>query len=206
MNKSTNSMSNFSKPSDASTALENFDSFLLSLFAGAESTLLIEVESSESNGAPDLTVTLNNHTLFCQEIAAGIHTYSMPLPCNPNNTLSLAMTNKLPSDTIVDNNVIVQDKWLKIHRLEIDGYNLITDYDFFNKFFKYYTNDAESSPMSGFWHNSRLELTFDSPFVLWYTALSKRSMADELATRVVESNTIASLEEKIKRSLETLKF
>lgn len=199
-------MSNFSKLSNAAAALENFDDFLISLFDDVDSTLLIEVESSESNGAPNLVVTLNDHTLFCQEIAAGIHSYNMILPCQHNNKLSLAMTNKMPFDTIVDNGVIVQDKWLKLHKLEINGYDLVTDYDFFNNFFKYRTDGLESSPMTGFWHNSQLELIFDSPFALWYTALSKKFVADEIAGRIVELSAIVDLEEKIKKSLATLKF
>lgn len=199
-------MSSFSKLSNAGEALENFDSFLLSLFDDTGTNLLIEVESSESNGAPDLIVTLNDQTIFCQEIAAGVHSYSIAMPCQRNNRLSLAMTNKMPYDTVVDNGVIVQDKWLKLHKLEINGYDLVTDYDFFNNFFKYRTDGLESSPMPGFWHNSQLELIFDSPFALWYTALSKKFVADEIAGRVVELSAIVDIEEKIKKSLTTLKF
>lgn len=202
-----NSINNFSKYSNAGAALENFDAFLLTLFENSGTSLLIEVESSECNGPPELIVTLNEQIIFCQEIVAGIHTYDIAmLQCKNSNVLSLGMTNKQPYDTVLKDNVIIQDKWLKLRKLEINGYNLVTDYDFFNNVFKYYVDDVECSPMPGFWHNSQLKLVFDSPFELWYNTIASRHVTDELAGRVVESNTILSQEEKIKKLLTTLKF
>lgn len=206
MNKLINSINNINECADSNSALNNFDQFMLSLFENSVTSLVIEVEASESNGAPELQAKLNDKIIFCEQVPSGIHRYKVVLACEYTNTLSLAMTNKQSSDTIVVNDIIVQDKWLKLHKLEINGYNLVTDYDFFNKFFKYQTADSQQAPMSGFWSNAQLTLDFEAPFALWYNRCSKNSQPHKLATRVIGADALAEIEEKLKKSLANLKY
>jgi hypothetical protein len=205
MNELINSISSIHECTDSKSAIDNFDYFMLSLFDNSATRLVIEVESSECNGPPEFEISLNHRVLFCQKVPAGIHRYDIELMCNLTNTLSLAMINKQPTDTVVVDNIIVQDKWLKLHKLEINDYNLVTDYNFFNNFFKYGTRDSEQAPMPGFWSNSQLTLNFDSPFAIWYNSCSKESGPHPLASRMAAESAISGIEEKVRKSLANLK-
>lgn len=205
MNKLINSINSMHECTDSKSAMANFDHFMLSLFDNSATNLVVEVESSECNGPPEFEISLNHQVIFCQKVPSGVHRYDIELMCNRANTLSLAMINKQPADTVVVDNIIVQDKWLKLHKLEINGYNLVTDYNFFNNFFKYRTGDYEQSPMTGFWSNSQLTLNFDSPFAIWYNSCSKESGPHPLASRMVAASAIADIEEKVRKSLANLK-
>lgn len=204
MNKLTDSINSLHECANSKSAMENFDHFMLSLFNDTETKLVIEVESSECNGPPEFEIALNHEVIFCQHVCSGFQKYDIALRCKDNNILSLAMVNKQPTDTVVVDGNITQDKWLKVHKLEINGYDLVTNYDFFNKFFKYHTKGVEQTPMPGFWSNSQLTLNFESPFALWYNTCSKDSGPHPLATRMVAASSISEIEEKVKKSLANL--
>ena len=191
----------------ARTALDNLDQYVASI-TGSTSKIDLDVESSESDGAPELLIKLNQRTLFCQTIPAGKHKYTLDLDVAKHNVLSVSMTNKLPNDTKVVNGEIVADKWIKINQLSIDNYNLVTDYDFFKHYFKYVSQGQPCEPMPGFWHNSELILEFDSPFALWYVDRTNAnvSIANELSFRTVEQLSITDLENRLLDYLSGLKY
>jgi hypothetical protein len=180
----------------ARTALENLDLYYDSIVCNKDCVeLKIDVDSSESNGAPELVINFNQQIVFCQLIPEGRHVFTLNLDLAKCNTLSIGMTNKLPGDTQVIDGIIVADKWIKINQLLIDNYDLATDYNFFRQYFKY-VSDKQQEPMLGFWSNCKLILEFESPFVSWYNERTDKnvSIANELSFREASRSSISEIE------------
>jgi hypothetical protein len=194
VNKSINFTSN--SFDSARTALENLDLYCDSIVFDKDCIeLKIDVDSSESNGAPELVINFNQQIVFCQLVPEGRHVFTVNLDLAKCNTLSIGMTNKLPGDTQLIDGIIVADKWIKINQLSIDNYNLATDYNFFRQYFKY-ESDQQQEPMLGFWSNSKLILEFESPFVSWYNERTDKnvSIANELSFREASRSSTSEIE------------
>lgn len=205
MKKSTSSTS--SSFDNARSALDTADVFFNSLIEPS-TELVLDLESSESNGPPELLIEFNGQIIFQQHIPAGKHVHRIMLNAVEHNCLTLSMNNKGAQDTVVIDNNIVADKWIKINQLSINNYHLITDYDFFRKFFSYKVENESQIPLPGFWKNSKLTLEFDTPFELWYVdcAQSNVSVSNELSYRMVGTTSILELEDQLLDLLTRLKY
>lgn len=190
----------------AENCYEQFDRFINGLMPGSID-LQIACEAQTANNSPGLHIKYNNSVVYDQKLADGVHDINVTL--TPNNEksqlLSISMYGKTSRDTIVENGVIVRDTSIKLLKLNINNYSLLNDYDFFNENFSYVDEDeVEHAPKTGFWSNSRLELSFDNPFDLWYNSISKKNVSISSMMRHRAAHNLDELVTDLEASLKKL--
>ena len=182
------------------------DSFINGLIPN-DINLLIACESQTAVNSPCLLVKFNNNIVYDQQLTDGVHAIKLPLTptTNTSQLLSISMYGKTSRDTIVENGEIVRDTTIKLLKLNINNYSLLDDYDFFNKCFVYVNeHEVEQAPMTGFWSNSKLELSFDNPFDVWYNSISKKNVSISSMMRHRAANNIDELVADLEASLKKL--
>ena len=170
---------------DRFESIKNIPEFINSIL-GYKPTLDIqlEIETSSSDGDPDLIIAVNNHTIYHNAaLTPGTHVIELTVDCNtllPQNQLSFTMSNKKQTDTKVDdNNKIIKDKNILFKKIVIDDCDLINDFDFFYKNF-YYSVDGTKQPGStGLWYTDSLCLDFDKQFVYWYSKSRNKNQQND---------------------------
>ena len=182
------------------------DSFINSLIS-SDINLLIACESQTAVNSPSLLVKFNNTVVYDQQLTDGVHAIKLSLTSNSGTSqlLAISMYGKMSNDTIIENGVIVKDTSIKLSKLNINNYSLLDDYDFFNEYFSYVNgNEEEQAPMTGFWSNSKLELSFDNPFDVWYNSISKKNVSISSMMRHRAANNIDELVADLEASLKKL--
>jgi len=162
--------------------LDNFEDFLELVIdrAGVQDSinLSFDLESSVTNNNPPvIEILLNNQIVYSHSLDEGLHNIVLDqLPVQEENTLTMQFSNKQPSDTIVDSDSnIVKDKFVKIKKFVIDGFDLVQDTEFFYNKLSYHENGTTVPVRPGFWfNNSTISLTFTNPVELWYSQNSNR--------------------------------
>lgn len=79
------------------------------------------------------------------------------------HVLSVGLTNKTDTDTVVDNGKIVSDKAIYIHPIEIEGYKL----DDFMYQATYYPTGRDSLKSNYLGWNGEWQLAFTTPIFTW---------------------------------------
>jgi hypothetical protein len=137
-----------------------------------------ELESSVTNNDPPvIEISLNSKIIYSGSLTEGIHNLTLDqVRTQDQNTLIMRFLNKHPNDTIVDEQGnIIKDKFVRIKKFTINGFDLTQDVDFFYRQFDYVIDNVHSDVSTGFWfNNSSLSLTFATPFELWYGRTSTR--------------------------------
>jgi hypothetical protein len=117
------------------------------------------------------------------------------------------MSAKGPNDTLVQNDVIVKDTFLKLTDLRINNYKLLDDYEFFYNKTVYirHSDNEKIYPSNGFWQNATLKIVFDLPFDLWYNNISTKNavLSESLKFRTTK-NDLELLVEDLEQSLKKL--
>lgn len=181
--------------SSAERAYMNYDSFLkLILTRNAKRTidLEFEIESAVSNEPPSLLITFNNNVLMDVPVIKGQHKFKFAPPPEQLNRLTIKFYNKKPTDTVVSpEGEILNDTFLVINKMSVDGIELTTDYEFFYNNISYIEQGEKVTPKQGFWVNdAELMLAFENPFFVDYGHRSdKNSVYDCL---MITSTNVAS--------------
>lgn len=170
-------------------AFTNPDVFFDKLLIDKYIKLEIDLLSSSGDIAPSLCISINDTVLFSDNIASGNHTLILEYPTANEKEfcLKITMSGKTASDTVVENNEIIRDKFIELTGLKINNFDLFTDYDLFYSRFKYINDDTQqlTNVNAGFWSNSTLMLTATIPFTTWYNNNSTKNInvADSLKNR-----------------------
>lgn len=159
---------------------DNFEDFLSLVIDRANDAgtvdIDLELECSVTNdNPPKIEITINNKILFSGSLQEGIHRITLDnVALDDTNAIELRFSNKLPGDTLVDNQGnIVKDKFVEIKKFSINGLDLRQDQEFFFGQLQYWEADTPTRVRPGFWLNhSHLRLQFDKPFDLWYARKS----------------------------------
>jgi hypothetical protein len=150
-----------------------FDDFFDRVCQTDNINILLNLQASNS---PGLLVKVNNILIYDNSLTSGDHEISLDCTPEENIILDISMYGKTAKDTIVQNNQIVQDKFISIQGLKINNFDVFNDQDlFYNKFI--YTNEQgiQESVKAGFWNNCTLQLKFTTPFISWYTQNSDKN-------------------------------
>lgn len=167
---------NFSQ-NTAESFYSDLDSFFLELFEESiDFQLAFKAEFTIVE--PFLNIVFNGDLITKKTCCLGQNAIFLKLEPKKNkkNTLEISMSGKLASSTIVENNIVVKDTYIELLKIHMNNYSLLDDFDFFNNYFLYITEDGDIiKPMSGFWKNNKLILEFESPFDLWYNLNSTKN-------------------------------
>ena len=141
----------------------------------------MEIEVSSTETDPGILVKLNDTVLENKLTPAGLQQLTFIVSKDDlanENTFTIAMSNKLPTDTIVDQlGNIVKDKFIVIKSLYIDNCDVLTDFDFFNQHFYSVNAGITESPKHGLWFDKQtLNLKFQTPFKIWYSQNSDKNL------------------------------
>jgi hypothetical protein len=132
-----------------------------------EFSLELEISADDT----DIKVTANDTVMFNGRLAQGIHTVNLDiLTLTSTNTISVTFSNKSDSDTVCDTaGNIIKDKFVLIRKFVVKDVDLFQDVEFFYTKLTYVENNTTCGMKPGFWfNNSRIEFSFESPFLLWY--------------------------------------
>ena len=168
----------FSKHGNSDGDIPDVDAYLERLVTRPENLDIdLDVTVSSTDTDPKLCITVNNTELFNNSLSEGTHTLSFSVPYDTladENLISLTMTNKLPTDTIVKDGEIVKDKHIKLNELSINKCHLRKDFDFYyNNFYHTRHGVREDEVTEGLWFdNQSLNLKFGKHFVPWYAGAS----------------------------------
>lgn len=196
-----------SKNSAENQYLTSYDDFIASL---VPDVLVLEVEYESDTVSSDATFVIAYNSVEIKKINITRETSRLMLnliPGNGSQVLELSMSGKGPNDTLVQNDLIVQDTFLKLLDLKINNYKLLDDYEFFyNK--TLYTRHSDNQTIqtsNGFWENATLRIEFDLPFDLWYnnTSTKNAGLSDSLKFRTTK-NDLDLLVEELEQSLKKL--
>jgi hypothetical protein len=148
--------------------------------------------------------------VYDQELCAGPHQVELHLTCNDTNQLRFGMSGKNSvQDTIVQDGKIVQDKFIKLVKFNIENFDLLKDYDFFYNKLQYFNHDQNqyTSVSEGFWFNSELIVEYQSPFIVWYTGRTNKNtqISPSLMHRFSDLNEYSAIEQKLSNQLKEIK-
>lgn len=167
---------------EAQDAFIDFDSFYNKIInINSYITLELELVSTECNGMPTASISVNDIELFSEELPTGSHKLSFKYDISDQTqfNLSISMSGKNTNDTKVDaDGNIIQDKCIILADLKINNFDILRDYNLFYKTVKYKnnTNGQFEDAKAGFWNNSTLVLDATIPFVNWYNDNSTKNI------------------------------
>lgn len=193
----------------AQQIFDNFDLFYDFILIDKYIKLEVDIISNRGETDPHLCISINDTVLFSDNVSSGIHTLILEYPTENEKDicLKIGMSGKTANDTIVENNEIIQDKFIELTGLKINNFDLFTDYDLFYSKFKYSNNDTQqlTNINSGFWSNSTLMLTATLPFTTWYNNNSTKNInvADSLRNRT--NNLTDTTYQKLVKNINLLK-
>lgn len=174
-----------------------FDKFFKKIINKENKLLHLELDliSSSCNGNPKLEIKINDDILW-SGVLKDEKTYLNLYYKNKNNNdikLSISMFDKKKTDTVVKDNIIVLDKFIKINQIKINNFDIGNDYDFFNNFFTYYEHDLSTvhdKPSLGFWKNATLETNITESVTTWYNngSLKNKLAADAFKNFAIDDN------------------
>jgi hypothetical protein len=148
--------------SSTSDHIQDIDKFIYNLFDYKTVNLKLEVEANSTSSDPNFLLCINQTVLYDGLLSQGSHVLEYTVPADGNNTLSMTLTNKSPTDTELDSmGAIVKDKNIKIKSLSINNLS-ITDNP--AHYYKFFSSDGL------YFNDQSLTLCFSMPFVLWYSA------------------------------------
>lgn len=204
-----NFMINFMKTfNNAEQIVNNFDSFFEFLIV--EDILLIELDviASECKGNPHLIVKLNDTILYSNQLIEGRHSIKIETDVKGllESSIEISMLGKHTNDTLLENGIIVKDKFIMIKNLIINNYNITSDPDLFFNIFEYKNNNTNKfeSVKCGFWNNSSLILKFSMPFIKWYQENSKKNT--ELSDQIKYTDYKGPIPQQYKELIKKLKL
>lgn len=158
----------------------------------------LEIETFAYNSQPVFQIKLDNQILHKRKIineTVKLNFDNITLPTNEQSQLSMTFYGKGHNATLTDcNGNIVQDTFVLLKSLIINGIDLVQDPEFFNTKLKYFKSQKEVKPEYGFWiNNSELKIIFDNPFLIWYYKNSVKNK--KLGIKIVQET---SLPESVK--------
>jgi len=157
----------------AQETLDQFDKFFDELIESDSIEIQLIVSAFCS---PGLQITINSNIVYDNILSSGVHTINLSYKTDPKIVLDISMYGKSPKDTLVQNNQIIQDKFITIDGLTINNFDLFNDSDlFYNKFLYINNQGIEEQVKAGFWGNNTLRLIFTTPFALWHTQNSHKN-------------------------------
>ena len=165
---------------NSETAFNAFESLLADLTKEDTIVLDLALVAGEYNGTPSLLIEINNELLLSKELINGKHQFNISHNIKDKKELciEISMSGKGPRDTKVENGKIVEDKFILIESLKINGYDITNDFDLFRDKLQYRDNNTgKNTPvLSGFWSNSTLTLNCQLPFSIWYSKNSLKNI------------------------------
>jgi hypothetical protein len=197
----------FFKNSAESQYLTSYDDFIAGLIPN-DLVLELEYESDAVSEGAFFCVTFNDTVIKKISLTEEKSKICLNLiPTKGHQVLELSMSAKGPNDTLVQNDVIVKDTFLKLTDLKINNYKLLDDYEFFYNKTVYirHSDNEKIYPSNGFWQNATLKITFDLPFDLWYNNISTKNavLSESLKFRTTK-NDLELLVEDLEQSLKKL--
>lgn len=156
-------------------AIQDDDKFVNDMLSYKKSlNIKLKINASScQNSSPDILIKLNNSVLWSGTAEHGVTDFDFCVQHTElkahNNVFSIAMTNKDSNDTVVDSNgVIIEDKNVVFNELFIDNCDLLGDVEFcYNHL-----------GTTGLWNNDPVDLTFDLPFISWYSTNSNKNKSN----------------------------
>jgi hypothetical protein len=136
------------------------DPTLLSPTAPTEIELEISCEGSQSLTWPIIDIQINN-TLYRNIEVQGAQTFKYYVPDKrKRNLVKITLTNKDQNDTVVENGVIVGDKFVKLIEFKIDGVRVDADQLYLHGRVK---ANGERLKQNGLYKNSTYTFYFENP-------------------------------------------
>ena len=200
-------MNNFNR---SQHAWMDFNNFWRGMITGKNNIdLELELEVSTKDTAR-FFITHNQQIVYDQNLSAGPHQIQMQLVCDQSNQLRMGMSGKdSVKDTVVLDGQIVQDKFIRLTKFNIDNFDLLRDYDFFYNKLQYFNHDQNqyTSVSDGFWFNSELVIDYYSPFILWYTDKTNKNtqISPSLMHRFSDLNEYSAIEQRLSDQLKGIK-
>lgn len=191
---------------DAQEIFKDITNFIQHI--GDEDKIVLKLKTKNSTGIthPKILIQFNeeisDERILTNEVSEIVLSF---IPTQVNNTIRIGMREKTNKDTVVDSDGnITKDKSIVLEGFQINNFDLLNDYDFFNNHLKYQNIDTGEihSPMLGFWTNSDLIINFTTPWFLWYNIRSTKNstLATELKYREAnDSDLISELYESWKK-------
>jgi hypothetical protein len=155
------------------------DPDLLSPTSPNEFEIEISCEGSESVGWPMIDIQINN-TYHRNIEVQGIQTFKFHVPDKRNrNLIKITLTNKNQNDTVVENGVIVSDKFVKLVEFKINGVRVDSDQLYLRGRVK---ADGERLKQNGLYKNSTYTFYFENPVHKFFIRSRKYYFKDKLHT------------------------
>jgi hypothetical protein len=183
-------------------ALQNIDDFLTSLIPN-ELTFEINYESSTVKNQCRLVILINNIIVLDKTLVDETSSLTFKVPKQSNIKLEVKMLDKHEYDTLVEDDKIVKDTYIKFHNIVINGYDILVRHNFLKKYVDYLENDTASDFKPGFWGNNSFSLTFDWPFEFYFNDKTKND--DKFSMANLTDQSIETLKNELLISLQKLK-
>lgn len=159
--------------------------------------------------APWFRLEANQQVLFNNYLHAGTNHFEFNIPViQETMTIVLGMRHKQPNDTLVDNHgLIIGDRAIVLESLQFDKFDILGDYDFFQRYLVYTNHDTNTNedPKSGWWNNADLICEFVAPWMTWYNERSTKNFTLDSTLQYKGSTDRDQLMQEIFDSLQTLK-
>lgn len=192
----------------AEEAFDNFDSFLNNLVDRGPLHIDLTVEVDNYNSDPTLVIELNHCILYNQSLSKGIHHVDISTDdFSDSNQLKFSMLGKADNDTLMENNIILRDKFIKFVDFKINNFDILADLVLFQTQFWYTVSNQPTHVSSGLWQkDSVLGLDFTMPFTLWYQQVTTKQTALPESLRFQSHGDTAELSKQLIENAKKLKY
>ena len=166
------------------------DPNLLSHSSPNEFEIEISCEGSKSTSWPTIDIQINN-TYYQNIEVQGIQTFKFRvLDKKKRNLVRISLTNKDQNDTILENGVIVSDKFVKLHEFKIDGVRVDADHLYLHG---RVNADGQRLKQNGLYKNSTYTFYFENPVHKFFIRRRKYYFKDKLETTRFLLDKVSSL-------------
>lgn len=143
--------------------------FIFDLLNGFDKIKLeIELETFTVNSDPFVQIKINETSLFNGPLTEGTYSFVETVDAQELNSIRILLNGKGPSDTIVENGVIIKDKCVKFKRFRINNVDILNPVIYY-KIVAMFENFQKSTDTTFglFKNNQLLEIIFPKNFLVW---------------------------------------
>jgi len=156
----------------------------------SEFEIEISCEGSRSTSWPMIDIQINN-TYYRNIEVQGTQTFTFRVPDKKTrNLVRISLTNKEPNDTIVENGVIVADKFVRLIEFKIDGVRVDADQLYLHGRVK---DNGQRLKQNGLYKNSTYTFYFENPVHKFFIRRRKYYFKDKLETTRFLLDKVSSL-------------
>lgn len=168
----------------------NVDPAFLSSASPNDIEIEISCEGTESSNWPTVDIQINNTHYHNIEIQ-GLQTLKyLVSDCQRRNLVKITLTNKTQNDTIVENDVIVKDKSVKLIEFKIDGVRVDADQLYMDGRVKV---NGQRVKQNGLYKNSTYTFYFENPVHKFFIRRRKFYFKDKIQTTKFLLENVSSL-------------